>query len=147
MPVTTSQQNGNNMTLLMEDEQGNMIDISGSTNKYDMGKENKLGEFYVFGQKNIRRVQGKQDSTVAFSAVFTTAYGEAKNLIKRWDQQGGRRRFIGYLPTLQAGADKFSGYCFAKSIKINAEAEDPKPSMIEMELAPDGGLDWDTLAG
>ena len=39
MPVTSSQANGNNMTLYMEDEQGNLIDISGSTNKYDMGRE------------------------------------------------------------------------------------------------------------
>lgn len=146
MPITSSQANGNNMTLYMEDESGNLIDISGSTNRYDMGREYKIGEFYVFGQKDIRRIQGKRDSTVAFSAVFTTAYGEAKNMLKRWDQQGGgRRRFVGYLPTQQPGADKFSGYFLPKTLKINAEAEDPKPSMVDMELVPDGAMEWDTL--
>jgi hypothetical protein len=146
MPVLTqSSINGNNMTLFMEDEQGNLIEISGSTNKYDISIENKIGEFYVFGQRNIRRVQGKEDGTVSFSAVYTTAYGEAKNLIKRWRQQRGLRRIVGFLPTLQPGADKFSGNFFYKTIKINSEAEDPKPSMLDMELVPDGDVVWDTL--
>ena len=69
---------------------------------------------------------------VAFSAVYTTQYGEAKNMLKRGPARGRPPSFVGYLPTQQPGAISSLAISLPKTLKINAEAEDPKPSMVDM---------------
>lgn len=142
MAETTTSINGCNAVIRLEDNLGNLVDISGSSNEFNLDLANKLGEFHVFGGRWTKRKECKSDATLKLKIVYTTAANEGLDLLINWFFVTRGDRTVRLFPYGEAtGADRWDGdYLIESANGIGAPAERAEPIMIDLTLKPIAGV-------
>ena len=142
MPTTSTAINACGVTILMDDGFGNLVDISGSANEANLDFDNDLGEFKVFGDRAKYRLECGLDSSLDFTAIYTTGLREAADLVKSWRVQRGQRRIRICVPRNVSGADAYEGYFFYEKVNIPLKSDEAKPIMSKVNAKPNGEVNY-----
>lgn len=142
MPTTSTAINACGASILIENEFGELIDISGSANEVNLDFDNDLGEFKVFGDRAKYRLECGLDTSLDFTALYTTGQREAMDLIKSWRQNRGARRIQVNVPRNVSGADRYEGRFFYEKINIPLKADEAKPVMSKVSAKPNGEVTY-----
>lgn len=146
MPTSSSVINACGVTIEIEDENGVLVDISGSSNEVQPDFEQKLGEYNVFGDRATYRIECKEDASLKLVALYSTAMREARDLLKRWKMLRGQRRIVVYVPNKANYTDRFDGQFLWEKLSIPLKADEAKPIMVQADLKPSGVVNWDTTS-
>ncbi len=145
MAQTTSQVNACNAVLKLDNSEGNLADISGSSNRVSITLTNIVSEpVRTFGsQFGIRTVCGK-DSSITLRVVYSEDESEAKQVLLDWYQNHNQdsRTFQVDNPDSEAGSDRFTFECKLGEMTMDLDPSEPGPTMIEAQLRPTGTFSW-----
>ena len=142
MPTTSTAINACGVTILIENEFGEMIDCSGSANEANLDFDNDLGEYKVFGDRAKYRLECGLDTSLDFTAIYTTALREAADLLKTWRVQRGQRRIRICVPRNVSGADAYEGRYFYEKINLPLKSDEAKPIMSKVSAKPNGEVNY-----
>lgn len=125
--------------IKLDNEVNTLVDISGSSSNVDINFDNKIGEFRVFGDEYIQRMQCGKDSSVTIKGIATTAASEIRDLIEDWYFSGnGKRTFQLNMPSEAVGSTRYQVETLLKSFSFSADSSAAEPVMYSIELAPVG---------
>lgn len=140
MVQTTSAIDGCNVNVMLDDDGGTPVDVSGSSNQVSFGRTRQIGEAHTFTGEFPIRVQCKRDASLSIRALYTTLTDEMRDLLDLWDDSGGLRT-IAYSPAGgNAGDVQYVGEYFLSSLDMSAEAGNADPLTIEAEFMPSGAI-------
>lgn len=142
MPTTSTAINACGVTILIENEFGDFIDCSGSTNEANIDFDNTLGEFKVFGDRANYRLECGLDASLDFTALYTTGMREAMDLIKTWRANRGQRRIRVCVPRNVSGADAYEGRFYWEKINLPLKSDEGKPVMSKVSAKPNGEVNY-----
>lgn len=148
MPETTTAVNACDATVLLDDNTGHLVDISGSTNRVEFQVTVENADYKVFGGAWLKRLTCKKDATINFQAVYTTAPREAKALLLEWLNNSPQtpRTLRVLFPDDSIGADDFQAEVFISSMNIPIDGTQAGPVMIAATLLQSGGVTIGTQA-
>lgn len=146
MPATDTAINACDALLRLENGSGLMINISGQSNSVDLERMSEVGEFKPFGQEWRKRYNCGKDATIALRVVFSTANGEAKDILEDWWENGGERTFQINLPDGSIGSDRYEVPCILQSFTLPLRSDDANPIMMAAQLLPAGPVTLTTVA-
>jgi len=146
MPASSTAVNGCDVVVKLEDESGQMIDISGSSNEISLDFSNDIGEFKPFGSRGRRRLMCGTDAKIALKAFYTQASLETTDLMKKWQFRKRTRRAIQvFIPDDSVGSDMYEGYVLLSTFSVPSKSDDANPIMLSADLLPDGEITWDIV--
>jgi hypothetical protein len=142
MPATSTAVNACGVRILIDDEHGQLADVSGSANEFNLEFSKELGEFKVFGSGSYNRIECGEDAQLDITVLFTKATREGFDILKRWQVLKGKRTIRVEVP--QAG-DAWQGEYFLEKFPIGGKADDAKPIMVKATFKPDGEVGYQAL--
>ena len=141
MAQTTTAINACDASLWLDDDDGVLQDISGSTNLLDANFDNELGAYVTFQEKWPRRLECGQDATFTVTGVYSTAADEIKDLVLTWYfGTRGDRSFAFYLPDKDVGSDYFLCEVKLENHRIAPSRAEPGAIAITLTLRPSGAV-------
>lgn len=143
MPATSTAVNACGVRIWIDDEKGQLANVSGSANEFNLEFSKELGEFKVFGEGSYNRLECGKDAQLDITVLFTTATREGFDILKRWLVLGGKRTIRIEVP---ASGDVWQGEYLLEKLPIGGKADDAKPIMVKASFKPDGAVDWLPLA-
>ena len=146
MAETTTAVSACNASIWLDDDAGDLTDISGSSNEVEMSFEQNVGDFVVFGGKWPVRQECGKDATFSVNVVYSTAADEAFDIIKTWffATNPGARTFAVYIPDKNVGSDYYHGEVRISSFSWTTSRGEAGPIMVSLDLLPDGEFQHDT---
>lgn len=145
MTQTTTQVNSCDTTVKLDDENGVLIDVTGSSSAVDPEFTQNVGEgLRTFGTDwPVRQACGR-DGTFAWRVVYTQDNAEAKYLLFDWyfNHPKTRRTYQIDIPDSNPGSDRLSMEVYLATFRYSDEAGSPDPIMIEATLRPSGAVTW-----
>ena len=148
MPQTTTAVNACDASIWLDNVSGTLTDVSGSSNTINMEFTEQVGTVRNFGTRwNILLTCGL-DATFAFTAVYSTAAGEAKAILLDWffNKPGTNKSLRVYLPKKDVGADVYEAEVKLITMPIAVQAATAEPMQISCTLRRDGPVTWVTNA-
>lgn len=147
MPQTTTAVNACDASVWLDDENGSLQDISGSSNTISMEFTNQLGAVSNFATRWPVRLECRKDATFNLTAIYSTAQSEAKDILLEWFfNHPGNRTLHVYLPDKNVGSDMYSAEVHLATMPITVEASSADPIQISCQLMPEGPVTWVTNA-
>ena len=141
MAQSTTAINACDASLWLDDDDGTLQDISGSTSILDANFDNELGAYVTFQEKWPRRLECGQDATFTVTAVYTTTADEMKDLILTWYfGTRGDRSFTFYLPDKDFGSDYFKCEVKLENWRITPSRAEPGAIALTVVLRPSGAV-------
>lgn len=147
MPERKTAVNACAVIIKIQNELGQMVDISGSANEATIKLERDLGDYVVFNDKNTYYIECKEDATVDLTCIYTQKQNEGADILKRWWTMGGPRTIQIFIPQGTKGYDQWQGEAICESQEYPLKADDAKPIMIKTSLKMDGGIRADLVSG
>lgn len=139
MTTTSSAFTACDAVLRLDNASNVLQDISGSSSSVDVNFDNKIGEFRVFGDEYVQRMQCGKDSSITIKGIATTAANEIRDLIEDWYFNGsGARTFQLNMPGESVGDHRYQVECLLKTFSFSADSSAAEPVMYSIELAPVG---------
>lgn len=121
-------------------------DISGSLANVDLNFDNKIGEFRVFSDQYVQRVQCGKDASITIKGIATKGANEINDLVTDWYFNGsGKRTFQLNMPDETTGSKRYQCSCLLKTFSFSADASAAEPVMFSIELTPVGQVTLTTL--
>ena len=146
MPQSSTVRNGRNSQVLVDDESGSPVDVSGTGNQWGLELDNLTGQAFTFAGEYPRTIDGKKNATLSVRFVYSPTANEGADLLRDWfNNQGARTVSISY-PDAAVGSDQITGEFRLDDLSFDAEAEDGTPMMYEATLLPDGTLTNTTIS-
>ncbi len=148
MAQTSTSINACDVVIKIQTTEGDMLDISGSSNSVSQDLNNKLGERRTFGSDyTIRKACGK-DATVNLKVIYTENEREAMEVLKDWyfNHAKDKRNVEVYVPDDEAGSDKYTYPALLESLSIPVESEDAAPILVTAVLKPAGEFTYTKVA-
>lgn len=148
MTQTTTAVNACDASIWLDNTSGTLTDVSGSSNTINMEFTEQVGVVRNFGSRwNILLTCGL-DATFAFTAVYSTAAGEAKAILLDWffNKPGTNKTIKVYLPNKDVGSDVYTAEVKLITMPIAVQAASAEPIQISCQLRPDGPVTWVTNA-
>lgn len=142
MPASETIHNANGVQILIDDDFGQLVDISGSSNEFTLKGEKDVEKYRVFGDRNYHRLENGHDFSIDLNIMFSRGRKEGSEIMHYWFKQGGLRRVVVRAPLNTTGGWQYSGMCILSSIEVSGKAEDAKPMMIKSKIEPDGDIDF-----
>jgi hypothetical protein len=148
MPETTSAINACNVTALLDDNTGHLVDISGSANNATLNFSQEIGDFKVFGGTWIKRLVCKKDATANLTIVYTTAAAEGMRLLKDWwnNSSSTPRHLRILVPDDSVGADDYEGLFLIDTMNVPLDGTQATPVLVALTLKQTGGVAIGTQA-
>ncbi len=148
MPQTTTAVNACDASIWLDNTSGVLTDVSGSSNTINMEFTEQVGNVRNFGTRWQIRLTCGLDATFGFTAVYSTAAGEARDILLDWffNKPGQNKTLKVYLPDKNVGSDVYSAEVKLVSMPIGVEAGSAEPMTISCQLLPDGPVTWVTNA-
>lgn len=147
MPQTTTAVNACDASVWLDDENGTLTDISGSSNTINMEFTNQLGSVSNFATRWPVRLECRKDATFKLTAIYTTAQSEAKDILLNWFFNfPGNRTLKVYLPDKNVGSDVYTAEVHLATMPITVDASSADPIEISCDLMPEGAVTWVTNA-
>lgn len=148
MTQTTTQVNSCDTTVKIDDENGVLIDVTGSSSAVDAEFVQNVGEgLRTFGTDwPVRQACGR-DGTFTWRAVYSLDNAEAKYILNDWffNHPKTRRTFQMDVPDSNPGSDRYSFECYLATLRFSDEAGSPDPIMMEATLRPSGAVSWTSI--
>lgn len=139
MPATTSAFTACDTVVKLDNENGVLQDISGSSNTLEAVFERKTGEVRVFGTEWMLRIQCGKDASFKLKAVGTSAVSEVRRLVTDWFFDGQGTRTLQFdEPDSNGGGYRYEAEVFLKSHKFTLDAGSENPVMYDLEFVPNG---------
>lgn len=147
MVMTSTVINACNVVIRLENESGQYVDISGSSNEIIMDFDNDLGEYKAFGNRWKGRLECGSDATFKLKILYSTANNEAMDNWKSWYfGTRGHRHIQVNLPDEAAGSDRYEADVFCETANgIGGSAENAGPIMVTISLKPHLGVAHNTI--
>lgn len=139
MAQTTTAINACDAVIMLDNELGVPVDISGSTNNVDLDLTNELGMAHTFGSRYPFRLECKSDANIAMRALYTETDTEATRQWLRWYfvDRGSKTLTIA-VPDASGGGDLFTFEVLLESLKIPLDGTAAAPIPVEAVLKPTG---------
>jgi hypothetical protein len=135
MPATSTAVNACGVRILIDDEHGQLANVSGSANKATLKFTRELGEFKVFSETFYQRLECGEDADLSLEIIFTSATRESMDILKRWWDTKGARTINIEVPK---STDGWGGEYLMTDLEIPLDAADAKPIMVKVNLKPNG---------
>lgn len=148
MPQTTTAVNACDASIWLDGTSGTLVDVSGSSNTINMSFSEQVGAVRNFGTRWEILLTCGLSATFAFTAVYSTAAGEAKAILLDWffNKPGQNKTIKVYLPNKNVGSDVYTAEVKLATMPITVQAATAEPIQISCELRPDGPVTWATNA-
>ncbi len=147
MPQTTTQVNGCDVVVNLDNTAGTLTDISGSSNEVSMDFNNNLGEFRTFGSTWPVRMMCGADATISFNAVYSLAASEAKDILMDWFFTDRDLRTIQVdIPDSSVGSDRYTFQVLLETLNVPVAADEAAPILIAATMRPSGEVTYAAIA-
>jgi hypothetical protein len=148
MAISTTTINACDVVVKLANDVGTLVDISGSSNTVQIDLTMNIGDKRVFGSRWPARKECGKDTKVRLDVLYSTASGEAMDLLKQWyfSASPGARELHIYLPTSGVGADEYFGTFVLESMSIPATAGEAEPITVSANLSVSGEFRLTTQA-
>lgn len=147
MPASTTAVNACDVVIWMEDNGGNLVDVSGNSNNFSLDFNRDIGEFKPFGSKWRTRLDCGKDASLSLDLVFTTTLAEGLQMLQDWFFNGsGAREFNIDVPDSNPGSDRYEGDFVLESFNIPGDSSSADPIVCSASLKPDGQVTWSKIA-
>lgn len=146
--LTVSDVNACDVGIQLDDKNGALRDISGSSNQVSMDLSQTIGTLWLFGSRFPRRKQCKSDATIAFRAVYTMATLEAMDTLRDWyfNKPSTSKRLQVRIPNGQNGADQYEFQVLLERLNIPVQATNADPILVDATLRPTGQFTYSVVA-
>lgn len=149
MAQTTSQISSCDTTIKLDDENGILNDITGSSNSVSIERLQNVGDgLKTFGTDFPVRQACGRDANISLRVVYSQADNEALYILNDWyhNHKGTSRSFQVDVPDSNPGSDRYAFEVFLQSLRFDDEAGSADPIMVEVALRPTGTFTW-TVVG
>ncbi len=148
MVQTNTQISACDVVIKAQTTEGDMLDISGSSNSVNIRFLQPTGQLRTFGSRFFIRQQCGKDAEVAISAVYTTSDREAMEWLKDWyfNHPSTSRKVEVYAPDDEAGSDKFTFTLFLEDLSVPLESGNADPVLCPANFKPTGEFTWEKVA-
>lgn len=131
------------VVIEIADENDILVDISGSSNEFNMSFSKNIGSMKVFGNDFPIRRQCGSDCSIDLTSIYSTALNEARDLLHEWQfGSGGTRRFRVRVPDGSVGGFTYYGRVVLSKMDIPLKADDATPIPIKVSLMTDGDVSY-----
>lgn len=146
MATTTTTFNAQDVNIMLDDESDVLVDISGSANEASIAAEQEIGEYRVFEDRWMQRIDGGLSVEISLVTVYSSAEEEAVDLLKEWFfiNNGGPRTMQVDVPSAMGG-DRYSGEFRLADLNIPLEAAEAAPISVEATLQSHGAITLATV--
>lgn len=146
MAATTTSFTACNAVMRLDNNAGTLQDISGNSSSVSMSFDNKIGEYRVFGNQYVQRIQCGKDASVTINGVATTTANEIRDVVESWYFSGsGLRTFQLNMPDESTGSKRYQVETVLKNFQFDGDASAAEPVMYKIELAIAGAVAYTTL--
>lgn len=147
MPQTSTAINACDARIRLENENGQNVDISGSSNEITIDFDNDLGDYKSFGSRWRGRLECGSDATFKLKVIYSTAQNEALDIFKSWYfGTRGHRRIQVNLPNEETGSDRYEADVFLESANgLGGAADAAGPIMLDLTMRPHNGVAHNTI--
>lgn len=139
MAVTDTPVSATDCVVKIDNATGVLTDISGSSNKVEIGGENKIAEFRSFGSKwTRRRVTGK-DASISLDGVYSKTASEMLDVLRDWwlnDSDVPRTIEIS-MPDDLTGSDRYTAEVVLADLNISGDASADEFIPVTASFMPD----------
>lgn len=145
MPQTTTAVNGCDIAISLDDADGNLTDISGSTNAVQIRITNEIRTFRrVNADFPTRKLTGK-DATADIIILYSTGADEALDIIRDWvsaaiDGDDARTLRVD-IPDSSIGSDRYQMEALPTGYDLSLAADEAAPATIGISFSSTGGLE------
>ncbi len=152
MAQTTTYVNACDVKIQLDDENGILRDITGSSNEVKMQFMQKVGELQTFGNNNAVRLTCGKDAQFNLIGVYTTALNEVRDLINEWyfGNAGRKLRTLDVQIPLQngtfVGGDRYYGEVVLENFDFTLSSSDASPMKLNASLKPSGPWNYVKIA-
>lgn len=131
----------------LEDAEGNLWDISGSSARVGVNPAKTTGAYRTGGSRWQGRVSGIKDADVELQIVYSQGQNEGLWLLKRWffASTPGLRMVEIYIPDFEDGSDVYSGEMRIGNLQVPMAYSDSGAVIATVPLFVRGELDVLTL--
>lgn len=148
MTQTTTAVNACDVKIQIDDQTGNLVNVSGSTNEVTLNISTDTGEMTTFeGSWKINK-SCKHTATIEGIALYSTAAAEAKALLTYWKftTPGASRTVQIDVPDGDISSDRYRGEFILTDLSIPLQSGEAKPIPISFTLLNDGEFTKTTVA-
>jgi len=146
MALTTTAWNACDAVVQLDNSSGNLIDISGSSNSVEIDFKNDIGDYKVFGTKWKGRLACGKDATIKIKIVASKSAAEAMKASLDWFFNTSNSRSIRIqAPDATSGSDQYDAEVVLESFSIPMPADNASPVMCELNLLPNGAVNYTSL--
>ena len=140
---TTTAVNACDVSVWLDDNNGTLKDISGSSNTISMEFTNQLGAVSNFATRWPVRLECRKDATFNLTAIYSMATDEAKDLLLKWFFNfPGVRTLKVYIPDKNVGSDVYTAEVHLATMPITVQADSADPIEMSCQLMPEGPVLW-----
>lgn len=149
MAQTTSFANACDVVISIDDSNGDLTNVSGSTNNVSMELTRTVGSLTTFEGTWDVVLTCKRSGTITVGAVFSTSATEARELLEGWffgDDSGPILRTIQIdVPNSSVGSKRYSSECVVESQSFPIDASSADPIALTFQLRTSGALTRTTI--
>lgn len=142
MAQTTTHANACNVALFIDDSNGALTNVSGSTNQVSLELTRTLGSLVTFEGNWDIVTACKRSGTITIGAVYSTASGEARELLEGWffgDDSGTDSRTVQInVPNNSVGSRRYEAECVIESMSLPIDASTADPIALTFQLRTNG---------
>lgn len=140
MAMTSSAVNSCDASVWLDDVNGLLRDISGSSNNVDISFDHNLGEFNSFQEQWPNRLECGKDATFTLSVIYSETQYEGWDVLKWWffAASPGARTFNIFIPDKNVGSDKFAFEARIESLSWTVDRGEPSAIIVTAVIRPDG---------
>ena len=145
MAQTTTAINGCDGVIKVDNDAGNLQDISGSSNQITIERLLRTSDdVYTFSTDYPLTLTCGKKATVTIRIVYSTDELEGMQLFNEWyENHATTKRTVQIdLPDSTAGSDRYTFECLIERFTFSTEAGDANPIMAEIVLKPSGTFTW-----
>jgi hypothetical protein len=140
MAQTTTKIAACNAVVEIDNTAGSVVNISGSTNKADLSLSKDIGEGTTFEGDYKLRTECKRDASLSISIIWSTALGEARDLLEEWFDLGGSRTISVYPNGTTIGSRFYTGEWKLSGLSIPIDSSSADPIKIDIDAVVDGAF-------
>lgn len=150
MAQTTTFANACDVVIFLDDDNGSLTNISGSSNNVSMELTRQIGELVTFEGNWSIVTACKRSGTITLGIVFSTAASEARELVEGWffgDDGGPDLRTIQInVPDNSIGSKRYQSECIVESYSFPIDASSADPIAVSAQLRTSGTVVRSTIA-
>ena len=135
------------VTLAIDNNLGNLVQIEGSTNEASLAMTRQVGEAQTFeGEWSIKK-GCKKSVSVSLSGLFSRIDAESMNIMKDWffNSSGTSRSIQIDVPDSAVGSDRYTGEMIIENLNLPLSANDAAPIAWSAALSNDGAFSVATI--